>query len=332
MKTSTILVSVIVPIYGVGRYIARCADSLFSQTMTDGVEFLFINDSTKDNSIEVLQNVISKYPHLKSQISIISHNVNKGLPAARNTGLAKAKGQYVIHIDGDDCAEPQMLEYLYKAVTGSNADFAWCDYYITFNNKKRIISQPSFSEPIDAVRGMLRGSMKYNVWNKICRLSLYKNNNILFPEGHAMGEDLTMIMVALHANKCVHVNKALYNYVQNEGQMTANFDTTKLESLRSNCNRLRHYIERNFSNLGLESENAALCQLMKWPFLLDGKLSSYQRWHKWFPESNRLIWQTQGVNFRIKFIEWCAAKHLLPIVWLHYLFVIKFYYGIVYRK
>ena len=325
-------ISVIVPIYGVEKYIARCAESLFNQTMTKNVEFLFIDDSTKDNSIEVLEDVISKYPCLESQISIIHHRENKGLPSARNTGLSKAKGRYVVHIDGDDFAEPQMLECLYKAVVDNNADFAWCDYYITFNNKKSVIKQPSFAEPMDAVRGMLRGSMKYNVWNKICRLSLYRDNDIHFPDGNAMGEDLTMIMAALHAKRCVYVNKALYNYVQNEGQMTATFDQKKLASLRFNCNRLRHYIESKFPDSGLESENAALCQLMKWPFLLDGKLSSYRRWQEWFPESNRLIWQTKGVNFRIKLVEWCAAKHLLPVVWLHYLFVIKLYYGIVYRK
>lgn len=217
-------ISVIVPIYGVEKYIARCAESLFNQTMTKNVEFLFIDDSTKDNSIEVLEDVISKYPCLESQISIIHHRENKGLPSARNTGLSKAKGRYVVHIDGDDFAEPQMLECLYKAVVDNNADFAWCDYYITFNNKKRVIKQPSFAEPMDAVRGMLRGSMKYNVWNKICRLSLYRDNDIHFPDGNAMGEDLTMIMAALHAKRCVYVNKALYNYVQNEGQMTATFD------------------------------------------------------------------------------------------------------------
>ena len=325
-------ISVIIPIYGVEKYIARCAKSLFCQTMTENVEFLFINDSTKDNSIQILQDVMAQYPHLEPQINIIHHPENKGLPAARNTGLSKAKGRYVVHIDGDDFVEPQMLELLYKAVVNNQADFAWCNYYVTFNNKKRIISQPSFVEPMDAVRGMLRGSMKYNVWNKICSLSLYKDNHILFPEGYAMGEDLTMIMVALHAHRCVSVNKALYNYVQNEGQMTATFDQNMLASLRFNCDRIRHYIERHFPNSGLDSENAALCQLMKWPFLLDGKLSSYRRWQEWFPESNRLIWQTKGVNFRIKFIEWCAAKHLLPVIWLHYLFVIKFYYGIVYRK
>lgn len=325
-------ISVIVPVYGVEKYITGCAESLFNQTMTNSVEFIFVNDATKDNSIGVLRDVISQYPRLESRIRIISHNENKGLPSARNTGLAVARGEYIVHIDGDDFAEPTMLEDLYAAVKKANADFAWSDYYISFGNKKRLLKQPFFDTPTDAVRGMLRGSMKYNVWNKICRRSLYTDNAITFPDGNAMGEDLTMIMVILHARKCAYVGKPLYNYVQSERQMTAVYDEKKLSELRYNCDRLKRYMDENFPDAGWASENAALCQLMKWPFLLDGKYSSYRRWHQWFPDSNRLIWQTKGVNTRIKFIEWCAAKHLFPFVWLHYIMVIKIFYGIVYGK
>ena len=325
-------ISVLVPIYGVEKYIGRCAESLFNQTMKEGIELLFINDATRDRSIDVLNEAIAAHPDYPGIVRVVTHEVNKGLPAARNTGLDAATGDYVVHIDGDDFAEPQMLELLYKAVSENDADFAWCNYFITFRDKKRVIEQPSFSKPIDAVRGMLRGSMKYNVWNKMCRLSLYRDNDIRFPEGHAMGEDLTMIMVALHAKKCVFVEESLYNYVQNDGQMTGTMDEKKLASLRYNCDRIRDYISQKFPDSGLEAENAALCQLMKWPFLLDGKMSSYRRWHKWFPESNKYIWQTKGVNARIKFIEWCAAAHLLPIVWLHYIVVIRMYYGLVYGK
>lgn len=325
-------ISVLVPIYGVERYIRRCAVSLLNQTMKEGIELIFINDATKDHSIEILKEVISSHPDYPGDVSIISHETNKGLPAARNTGLKAARGEYIVHIDGDDYAEPEMLELLYKAVKDNEADYAWCDYYITFDDKKRVIKQPLFSEPLDAVRGMLRGSMKYNVWNKMCRRSLYSDNHILFPEGYAMGEDLTMIMVALRARKIAFISKPLYNYVQNANQMTAIFDEKKLECLRYNCDRLREYINNNFADSGLESENAALCQLMKWPFLLDGKYTSYRRWHEWFPESNKFIWQTKGVNTRIKFIEWCAAKHLYPFIWLHYILVIKVFYGLVYGK
>lgn len=326
-------ISVIVPIYGVEKYIEKCIRSLLEQTMVDGVEFIFVNDATKDCSMDILERVLADYPERASQVRIVSHNVNKGLPTARNTGIRVASGDYIVHVDGDDFLEHQMLELLYKAVKENDADMAWCDYYITFrSNKRRVISQPVFSKPLDAIKGMLRGTMKYNVWNKICRRSLYVDNGILFPDGHSMGEDLTMIMVTLQAKKCVVVKKPLYNYVQNPGQMSGVCDDRKLQSLRFNCNSLLRYISNNFAHLDLESEFPAFCQLIKWPFLLDGKVSSYKRWQQWFPESNNLIWQTKGINKRIKFIEWCAAKHFFPIVWLHYIIVIKFYYGIVYNR
>ena len=325
------IISVIIPMYGVENYIERCARSLFQQTISGDVEYIFVNDATKDRSCEVLQTVIEEFPCLSPRVRIIHHECNKGLPSARNTGLQYARGEYVMHVDGDDYLETHALELMYDVAVGNNADVVWCDYYLTFENKKRIIVQPAYTTPEDAVRGMLRGTMKYNVWNKLCRRSLYVNNEIAFPDGMSMGEDLTMIMVFLNAERCAYVNKPLYNYVQNPGQMTATYNEEKLEALRYNCTRLSQYIDAYFSHIDYRSEYSALQQLMKWPFLLDGKYSSYQRWHNWFPESNSYIWQTKGVNVRIKFIEWCAYRHLLLIIWLHYILVIKVYYGIVYK-
>ena len=324
-------VSVIVPIYGVERYVAQCAESLLTQSMTEGVEYIFVNDCTKDRSMEVLSEVLSRYPQLKGQVCIINHLENKGLPAARNTGLAAARGEYVMHVDGDDFCEPEALEKLYRSAKENDSDFVWCNYYISFKTKRRTMVQPAYSTPLDAVRGMLRGAMKYNVWNKLCRRALYTDNHIEFPSGYAMGEDLTMIMVALHARTCSFVDASLYNYVQSDTQMTSAYTPRKLEELSSNCKRITDYIDLNFKHLNLESEYSALQLLMKWPFLLDGKISSYRRWHEWFPESSQYIWQTKGVNTRIKLVEWCAAKHLLPLVWLHYILVIRMFYGIVYR-
>lgn len=324
-------ISVIIPMYGVENYIARCARSLFEQTFTSDVEFLFIDDASKDRSSEVLATVIDEYAEKNLDVKIFRHEKNQGLPSARNTGLKHARGEFVMHVDGDDFLEKDALELLYNALVDNNADVAWCDYYIAFETNKRLLVQPRFDTPEDAVRGMLRGTMKYNVWNKLCRRSRYVENDITFPDGKSMGEDLTMIMVFLHAEGCAYVNKPLYNYVQNPNQMTAVYNEEKLEALRYNCNRVSQYIDQHFDHIGYRAEYSALKQLMKWPFLLDGKYSSYQRWHEWFPESNAYIWQTKGVNTRIKFIEWCAAKHLLPIIWLHYIVVIRFYYGIVYR-
>lgn len=76
-------VSVIVPIYNVSRFIKRCVESLFNQTLDD-VEFIFVNDCTPDDSVDILKKVIADYPDRNTMI--INHEVNKGLPAARNTG------------------------------------------------------------------------------------------------------------------------------------------------------------------------------------------------------------------------------------------------------
>ena len=100
-------VSVIIPMYGVEKYIERCARSLMEQSLTTGVEFLFINDASNDKSVSVLEKVLLDYPSRKAASQIITHETNKGLPSARNTGLERARGEYVVHIDGDDFPEPR---------------------------------------------------------------------------------------------------------------------------------------------------------------------------------------------------------------------------------
>ena len=94
-------VSVIIPIFGVERFIRKCAETLMEQTLQE-VEYIFVNDATPDGSISVLKEVIAYYPQRLTHVRIIEHKVNKGLPAARNTGLSYATGEYVFHCDSDD--------------------------------------------------------------------------------------------------------------------------------------------------------------------------------------------------------------------------------------
>ena len=94
-------VSILVPIYNVELYIKRCIISLFEQTYND-IEFIFVNDCTKDKSIEILNSTLQQYPQRWEQVKIISHKTNKGLAAARTTALQNATGDYVMHVDSDD--------------------------------------------------------------------------------------------------------------------------------------------------------------------------------------------------------------------------------------
>ena len=134
-------VSVIVPIYNVSRFIKRCVESLFNQTLDD-VEFIFVNDCTPDDSIDILKKVIADYPDRNTMI--INHEVNKGLPAARNTGLKAASGDYIFHCDSDDFIEPTMLNDLYYTACDDNADIVWCDWYLTFEKNERYMKQPDY--------------------------------------------------------------------------------------------------------------------------------------------------------------------------------------------
>ena len=136
-----------------------------------------------------------------AQVKIIEHAQNKGLPAARNTGLAVAIGEYVFHCDSDDYVEPGMLEALYNVAKESCADYVWCDWLLSYDNSDRYMKQPAYDAPLEALKALLDGRMKYNVWNKLVKRSLYVDNNISFPAGHGMGEDMTMIRLAACATK-----------------------------------------------------------------------------------------------------------------------------------
>lgn len=323
-----IKISVIIPIYNVEVYIARCAETLMKQTLKEGIEYIFVNDATKDNSIAVLQSVLEKYPLRKGQIKIVSHKYNQGLPAARNTGLALAKGKYIYHCDSDDYVEYDALECLYKVAVKNNADIVWCDYSELYPNAERNKKQPSFDSSMEAVKGMLTGKMEYNVWNKLVKHDLYIKNNIEFPKGYPMGEDLTMIMLFVNSQKVVHVPIVLYHYDRtNQNAMTYSMSEEKQNVLTHNVAMVESYLCRKYGN-SLMLEIATLKLNLKWPFLIStDKIEVYKRWNKWFPEANDYITR-QSVSGRIKVLELCASKKQYWIIWLHYWLVVRLYYKV----
>lgn len=324
-------VSVIIPIYKVSRFIERCAESLMQQTLNE-VEYIFVNDATPDNSMELLRGVIARHPAHAAQVKIVEHEHNKGLPAARNTGLAAATGEYIFHCDSDDYVEPEMLEHLYNAAKKKNADVVWCDWFLTFEKKERYMRQPSYDTSMDALKAMLSGGMKFNVWNKLVRRSLYVDYNILFPEGNGMGEDMTMLLLFVHANVVEYLPKAYYHYVKyNSGAFSQTYSNKHLEELKYNVKRVEQYIKRHCGDV-LEQEIAFLKLEAKFPFLVIGASRELlDLWRSWFPEANTYIGKNDKISVRSRMLQKAAAKGYYWFVWLHYYLVIRFMYGIVYR-
>ena len=323
-------ISVIIPIYKVEQFIVRCAVSLMEQTLRE-IEYIFVDDATPDNSIVLLGEVLKKYPERMDNVQIISHENNKGLPAARNTGLAVAKGEYIFHCDSDDYVETDMFEQVYNKVKEDNADIVWCDWWLSFTRNERYMKQPEYSTSIDALKGMLSGVMKFNVWNKLVKRKLYTDSGIVFPIGYGMGEDMTMMRLFARAEKVVYLPKAFYHYVQlNTGAFSKTYSERHLLELQHNVSLLITDLQQMFGNK-LDREIAYFKLDVKFPFLINGDAAKYALWKKWYPEANKYILKNKNLSLRSRALQWLASKNQFWTVRMYYYCVYRFVYGLIYR-
>lgn len=319
------LITVIIPIYKVEAYIERCVRSLMAQEL-DGVEYIFVDDCSPDNSMKVLQRILDEYPG-QQHVRILHHSQNHGLPAARNTGLDAATGDYVFHCDSDDYLEPGALQAMYEAARKSDADIVYCDWILTYPQRERYMRCPAYETPEDALRGLLHGTMKYNVWNKLVKRKLYNEDlSIRFPEGHGMGEDMTMILLFARAKRVAYLPKGTYHYVrQNENAFTAMRSESSYADLLFNASRVIEGLHGKVS----EEDLACFKLNVKFPFLISDQRSDYERWNEWFPEANQFINISQ-VSKRMRMLQVAAAKKWYLILKIYYYCLHRIVYGIVY--
>lgn len=300
------------------------------QTLRE-VEYIFVDDASPDGSMEVLHKTLADYPERAKQVRILKHEQNKGLPAARNTGLAVAEGEYIFHCDSDDYVEREMLEEMYAKAKEQDADYLWSDFWLSFEQNERYMQVRSYDTPRKALQGVLEGAMKYNVWNKLVRRSLYTESGIEFPAGHSMGEDMTMIRLLACAKRVAYIPKAYYHYVRlNMSALTQTFSERHLIDIRHNVDQTVAFL-RKVLGTGIEREVALFQLSVKLPFIISDKRTDYQRWKAWYPEANRYIWEAQSLPWRTKLVQWFAAKGQFWAVWLYYKAVYKLIYGVIYR-
>lgn len=205
-----IKVTVAVPIYGVEKYIERCAVSLFEQTYSN-IEYIFVNDCTCDNSMGILKSILDKYPERKKQVKIIVHEQNKGLGAARNTAIKYTTGEFVMWVDSDDYIHRKTIEVCVKEQSLSNADIVTFGcYVITTNNMKRLHVVP-YEKPIDFSLALLQRRTHGAIWGRLIRTKLYVANNVSVKEGVNMGEDYqVMPKLAFFSNKLAFLDEPFY--------------------------------------------------------------------------------------------------------------------------
>lgn len=205
--------TIIVPVYGVEDYIRQCADTVLGQTY-DAIQFIFVNDGTKDDSIVVLNDVIdTKYPHLRDRILIVDKE-NEGLPAARKTGLEYAEGDYVLHIDADDWVEYDLVEKVAAKALETDSDIICFRFYK--EEKRRTKNRGDRKYTIDQKDVFLNDIMTHKaygyVWNKCAKRELYLRNPVFFAR-YGMFEDVfLMTQLVYYARSFAHVDLPLYHY------------------------------------------------------------------------------------------------------------------------
>lgn len=305
----------------------RCIRSLMEQTLED-VEFIIVDDASPDGSMDIVRETVSQYP--QRDVKILTHEVNRGLPAARNTGFAAAAGDYIYHCDSDDWVEPDLLEKLYGAVEADDADFVYCDFWLSFEKNERYMSNPDYSSPDEAMRkGFLGGAMKYNVWNKLISRRLY--GGILFPEGHSMGEDMTVIQLIAGASRMAHVKEALYHYVKTNVEAFSNtFSQRHLDDIRFNVDRTESFLLGRYGD-GIRTDLEIFKLGIKLPFLISDRKEDYRRWREWYPESNAFAMSNLALPFRTRLLQWMASKGQWWYVRTYYCLVYKFVYGVIFK-
>lgn len=213
------LISIIVPVYNVEKYLSECIDSILAQTY-ENFELILVDDGSPDNSGKICD----EYEEKDKRIKVI-HKENGGVSSARNTGLDNAKGEYITFIDSDDVVDKQYLELMHQKLTETNSDMCFChfdrfDENGSKENKEDIPEylEVDFGRPefVDFVSMFF--NLKKNVFGSIWRV-LYKKfiiESLKFNPKIKISEDLIFVLNAIFNSKSISsISNILYHYRMN---------------------------------------------------------------------------------------------------------------------
>ncbi len=239
--------SVVIPVYGVERYIERCARSLFEQSLT-GIEFIFVDDCSQDRSVEILRSVVEQYADTLEKkndtVKIVSTSSNGGQCAARRFGMNLATGEYVINCDSDDWLEKDAYESMYRKAEEEGADVVCCDLVSDDANgmQRYYKSIGRGLDPDTIIIDAARDKATWSLCDKMIRRSLLKS--VTAWPSYNMGEDMVITFQVLAMQpKVSYVPRGLYHYFVNTDSITKHVTKqiafTNFAQLKGNVDALR---------------------------------------------------------------------------------------------
>lgn len=306
------LVSLLVPIYNVEKYIGKCVESLFSQTYPN-IEFVFVDDFCMDNSIGVLNNVIEQYNICQEKYVILRHDKNEGIAVSRIDCLAHAHGDYILFVDSDDWIEKNMVEELVYGSDNGRIDIIACDYIKDYLSGDFTYHIEDYG---DSCWDNLVKSINYDIstllWKLLIRRNLFSNFTIT---PHLdIGEDyIITIKLYYYAKSFVRVNRYLYHYVQfNQSRVSFQTKRSVLDHIK-----VVTEVEEFFREKGLlDGQIIDLLSLRKFNIksnFLTKRALDYKAYQETFPELNA-IWRRINYSRKECLKFWLAEHGLYSIL------------------
>ena len=250
------LISIIVPIYNVEKYLSRCLDSILAQTFTD-FEIIAIDDGSPDNCGKILD----EYSQKDKRIKVI-HKENGGVSSARNAGLDEAMGEYIGFVDPDDYISCDMYEHLYNEAKLGDYDIVQCNNYFVDNrgNEKRFldhIKNTEYTDTDDMICAFFDNNIRCCAWNKIIRREVVEGVRFL-PELR-IAEDTLFVHDCLKKAKSLKItDKYCYYYVVSNSSVIHSkineklFDNLKVLDILYEIYKNNEYVLKSFQKHSAE--------------------------------------------------------------------------------
>ncbi|MGJ1433090.1 glycosyltransferase family 2 protein [Sphingobacterium spiritivorum] len=305
-------ISVIVPVYNVSTYIRKCVISLFEQTLAN-IEFIFVDDCSPDNSINIVNELIVDYHISDTQVKIIRHSKNRGLAAARFTGLEHASGEYIIHCDSDDWVDKDLYEKMLNNAIENNADIVCCDFAIEYRNDTNYLRYGKTYETKQDLLDLQFDLLHSSACNKLVRKSLYIQNNIQSFEGINMWEDLGLLSrLRYFSSKTTMISDSYYHY--NKTNETSIVASAKEDNIfqQIECAKLLEYF---FADKPRDFQLVVFYMkfMSKSDYLFHPKLRDLTKWALVYPESHRYIFKYSPLPMNLKIIAFLASHGMFKL-------------------
>lgn len=260
-------ISVIIPAYKTQQYVERCVHSVLEQTL-DNIEIILVNDSSPDNTLSIIEQIASTWSGNKT-IRIISHERNRGLSAARNTGSAHAQGEFIYFLDSDDYIAPDALETLLKSARAEDAPVT-IGGVLEVDLEDRPLEHQICHMQDTVLQGrkeILHALRIFDIyisgWNKLVRRDWLQENKIFFDDGYLHEDWPWCLRLALHANKIVCNTHVCYYYVRRPGSITDGKDLNKCFKIAQMIQKLVEILDESGERDAMNSQVFSLAQELR---------------------------------------------------------------------